>query len=204
MIVVSAEPPNDAHDDGGPVSAGRFSTWLDEIQGALRGEHDSDVPCNGCTACCRSFQFIHIEADEADTLAHIPAELVFPAPRMPIGNVLMGYDEKGRCPMLIDDKCSIYEHRPRTCRTYDCRIFPASGVELEDGEYVEISRRTSRWQFEFPEEIDEALFDAVQAAAQFVRDRSEEHPDGPAPLNPIRHAVLAIEMHERFLATDAD
>ena len=27
-----------------------------------------------------------------------------------------------------DGRCSIYEHRPRTCRTYDCRIFPATGL----------------------------------------------------------------------------
>jgi hypothetical protein len=24
--------------------------------------------------------------------------------------------------MLVDDRCSIYEDRPRACRTYDCRI----------------------------------------------------------------------------------
>ena len=35
----------------------------------------------------------------------------------------MGYDERGHCPMLVDGDCSIYEHRPRTCRTYDCRVF---------------------------------------------------------------------------------
>ena len=39
---------------------------------------ESDVPCNGCTACCRSSQFVHVGPDEADTLAHIPAELLFP------------------------------------------------------------------------------------------------------------------------------
>src|SRR5689334_24657317 len=106
-----ANATSDGERDG-PLPAGRFSTWLGEIRGALQGEHDSDVPCNGCTGCCTSFQFIHIEADEIDTLAHIPSELLFPAPQMAIGNVLMGYDEKGRCPMLVDDKCSIYEHRP--------------------------------------------------------------------------------------------
>ena len=27
--------------------------------------------------------------------------------------------------MLAEDGCSIYAHRPRACRTYDCRVFPA-------------------------------------------------------------------------------
>jgi Fe-S-cluster containining protein len=202
--VADASPPSDLSSDDEPIDAGRFSTWLDDVLGALRGEHDSDVPCNGCTACCTSYQFVHIEADEVDTLAHIPSELLFPAPRLPIGNVLMGYDKHGHCPMLVDQKCTIYEHRPRTCRTYDCRIFPATGVELEGGEYVAITRRTKRWRFEFPEEVDRAEYDAVRAAAEFVRDRVSEHPDGGGPVNPIRHAVLALEMHERFLPTDPD
>ena len=30
----------------------------------------------------------------------------------------MGYDERGHCPMLVDGDCSIYDHRPRTCRMY--------------------------------------------------------------------------------------
>src|SRR6476659_6305705 len=81
------------------LPAGDFSAWVDEMQGALRGARDADVPCAGCTACCTASQFIHIEPDEADTLAHIPADLLFPAPRMPRGNVLLGYDERGRCPM---------------------------------------------------------------------------------------------------------
>ena len=98
------------------------------------------MPCNGCTACCTSSQFVHIGPDETDTLAHIPAELLFPAPLRPRGHVLMGYDERGHCPMLIDNRCSIYEHRPQTCRTYDCRVFPAAGVELEDEDKVLIAR----------------------------------------------------------------
>ena len=101
----------DATDDS-ELSAGNFSSWLGEMQDALRGERESDVPCDGCTACCTSSQFVHIAPDETDTLAHIPPELLFPAPRMPPGHVLMGYDEHGHCPMLVDNRCSIYEHRP--------------------------------------------------------------------------------------------
>lgn len=110
--------------DEGALRAGSFSVWLKGMGRALRGEAASEVPCDGCTACCRSSQFVHIEPDETDTLARIPEELLFPASRLPAGNKLMGYDEHGRCPMLVDDRCSIYEHRPRACRTYDCRVFP--------------------------------------------------------------------------------
>src|SRR6185295_19764588 len=117
----------------GDLPAGDFSVWIDEMQGAIRRERSSDVPCNGCTACCTSSQFIHIGPDETDTLSRIPTGLLFPAPRMPQGHVLLGYDEQGHCPMLIDDTCSIYEHRPRTCRTYDCRVLAAAGVGIDEG-----------------------------------------------------------------------
>ena len=66
-----------------PLNAGNFSTWLAEMQAALRGERDADVPCDGCTACCTSSQFVHIAPDETDTLAHISSDLLFPAPGLP-------------------------------------------------------------------------------------------------------------------------
>ncbi|MDQ3896986.1 MAG: hypothetical protein M3326_07025, partial [Actinomycetota bacterium] len=84
--------------DGEELPAGDFSSWLVEMRGALRGENPATVPCGGCTACCRSSKFIHIGPDETDTLAHIPPELVFPAPR-PRGHFVLGYDEHGHCPM---------------------------------------------------------------------------------------------------------
>jgi uncharacterized protein len=82
----------DAHD----VPAGRFSAWLGQI--------GADVPCGTCTACCTSSQFVHIEPDEAETLARIPRALLFPAPGRPKGHVLMGYDERGHCPMFVDGR----------------------------------------------------------------------------------------------------
>jgi Fe-S-cluster containining protein len=84
---------------------------------------------------------------------------------MPHGHVLLGYDSEGRCPMLGDHGCSIYEHRPRTCRTYDCRIFPAAGVEVTEVVQVAIGRRARRWRFEHPTETDRREHDAVRAAA---------------------------------------
>ena len=78
--------------------------------GALRGERDADVPCDGCTACCESSQFVLVEPEEHDARAHIPPELLFPAPGAPKGYSLLPYDEHGRCPMLHDGRCSIYEH----------------------------------------------------------------------------------------------
>jgi hypothetical protein len=182
------------------LPAGRFSEWLAGMARALDGMQDSDVPCDGCTACCTSSQFIHIGADESDTLAHIPSALLFSAPGQAKGTVVLGYDEKGHCPMLVEGACSIYEHRPRTCRTYDCRVFVASDVAVDEDKPA-IVQRVARWQFEFPEGIDQVLLDAVRAAAQAVRDRTAEARG--VPPNATQHAALAIELHEAFLPLPA-
>ena len=184
------------------VSAGAFSVWLRGLGQALRGEVDSDVPCGSCTACCTSAQFVHIGPDETDTLAHIPRELLFAAPRMPRGHVLMGYDEHGRCPMLVGGACSIYAHRPRTCRTYDCRVFPAAGVEPDDDKVL-IAEQVKRWRFEHPTDVDRVEHDATHAAAAWVRDHAASLPPDARPQTANQLAVLAIEIHDAFIGTDA-
>lgn len=179
--------------DGETLDAGDLSSWVAGMRAALRGERSADVPCGSCTACCTSSQFVHIGPDERDTLAHIPAELLFPAPRAPRGHVLMGYDERGHCPMLVDGGCSIYEHRPRTCRTYDCRIFTATGIVVDEGSRARIADRARRWRFRHPTEADRVLQEALEAAAAFVRARAG------TGVTSTELAVRAVEVHERFI-----
>ena len=155
--------------DDRDLAAGDFSPWIEGMHAAIRGERGSDVPCGGCTACCTSSQFVHIGPDETDTLSYIPAELLFPAPRLPAGHVVMGYDERGHCPMLIDNRCSIYEHRPQTCRTYDCRIFPATGTGLDGDDKAAV---------ETYERILKAAPHTVEAATaiQTIHERTGDWP----------------------------
>jgi Fe-S-cluster containining protein len=194
---------NAADPDDRDVPAGEFSAWLAAMQAALRGERSADVPCGDCTACCRSSQFVHIGPDETDTLAHIPSALLFAAPRLPKGHVLMGHDDEGRCPMLVDDRCTIYEHRPRTCRTYDCRVFPAAGV-MPDDEPAKgaIAERARRWRFAESDDDARLRHEAVRAAARFVREHHAAFPADAAPVTTTQLAVAAVALHELFLGTD--
>ncbi|MDQ1509561.1 MAG: uncharacterized protein QOG50_1405 [Actinomycetota bacterium] len=183
------------------LPAGDFSAWMVEIQAAIRDEGDSDVPCDGCTACCRSSQFVHIGPDEIDALARIPAALLFPAPGRPHGHVVLGYDERGHCPMLVDDACSIYEDRPKACRTYDCRVFAAAGLDA-GADKVEITRRARRWEFSISDEGARIERDAVRAAASFLATHIDLLRDAGIPTNDTQVAVLAIELHDLFLDQD--
>ncbi len=174
------------------------------MQSAIRGENGSDVPCGGCTACCTSSQFVHIGPDETDTIARIPIELRFPAPGLPDGHVVLGYDERGHCPMLVDNQCSIYAHRPRTCRTYDCRVFPAAGLRMSDSDQGLIDRRAQRWKFDFPTRADRTRHEAICAAATFLQEHTDLVPTGAAPANTTQLAVLAIEIHDLFVGHDQE
>jgi Fe-S-cluster containining protein len=165
------------------LAAGDFGAWLADMRAAVRGERDADVPCAGCTACCTASQFVHIGPDETATLARIPRNLLFPAPLMPDGHVVLPHDARGHCPLLVDGRCSIYEDRPRTCRTYDCRVFAATGVQPDDGL---IAERAARWRFTYASGADRAQHAAMQATAVAIRERT----DG---VNATERAVRAVE-----------
>jgi hypothetical protein len=184
------------------LPAGDFSSWLQEMRAAIRSGTTAEVPCGSCTACCTGSQFVHVAPDEIDTLAHIPRELVFPAPGGPEGHVVLGYDERGHCPMLADGLCSIYEHRPRTCRTYDCRVLPAAGFEHDEDVPVQIGRRASQWRFTHSTDVARVQHDAVEAAATFLAEHPEVLPLNSGRPSLTRLAALAIEIHELFLAGD--
>src|SRR6185369_1959526 len=175
-----------------------FSSWLQHTRQAQRTEEGASVPCGDCKACCTSSYFIHIRPDETETLARIPQALRFAAPGLPKGHVVLGYDKNGHCPMFIDNKCSIYEYRPQTCRKYDCRIFPATGLPAGEDK-TSISRLAGRWQFTFPTTQDHKHFSAVRAAAKFLRDHAASFPPGFVPNNPTQQAVIAIKVYEVFL-----
>lgn len=125
--------------------AGEFARWLERFR---EPGSAMDVPCGPCHACCRSSLFVHIAADETETLAAIPDALKFPAPGRP-GEVVLGHDETGACPMLVDGACSIYPVRPRTCREFDCRVFAAAGRGPASAARRGLLERASRWCFEY-------------------------------------------------------
>jgi uncharacterized protein len=198
-----AEPPGvcgmTEHDQQ-ELPAGSFSSWLRRTLAALLEDSAADVPCGECDACCRSSYFIHVGPEETQTLSRIPRELLFPAAGLPPGNVVLGYDEDGRCPMLKPGGCAIYESRSLTCRTYDCRVSAAAGTAADR---PAITRQARRWKFDYPTEDDRREHEAVRAAARFVKEHAECFPGGVTPDNPAQVALLAIKVYEVFL-TDED
>ncbi|MFC1569310.1 YkgJ family cysteine cluster protein [bacterium] len=180
-------------------NAGEFSSWLKHARLVQKTEEGMVVPCGTCNACCRSSYFIHIGAEESKTLSVIPNKLKFPAPGLPKGNVLLGYDENGHCPMFVENQCSIYDYRPKICRIYDCRVFSATGLSDDDSEKASIVQQAKQWEFSYPNENDQKEFEAVQAATKFLMNHCDCFPDNFIPKNTTQQAVLAIKVYKVFL-----
>ncbi len=181
------------------LPAGIFSQWLSQTIEALKNNEGTDVPCGDCIGCCSSSYFVHIRPEEKKVLKLINKDLLFPAPGMPQGHVVMGFNEKGECPMLVNKKCSIYEHRPITCRAYDCRVFTAAGITKCDEDKILITRRIQRWKFSFPTDLDKIRQTTIKIARLFLLDNIKSFPKGSIPGNSTQLAILAIKIHELFL-----
>ena len=184
--------------------AGWFGAWLTAARASLRGErHGLDVPCGECTGCCTSSLFIHVGPDETKTLEAIPLRLLVRAPGRPRGHLLLGFADDGSCPMLKARACSIYEHRPRTCRDYDCRIFAAAGMAAGGDDKAVINERVHAWRFSYESDVERRAHAAVGAAAAFIRDQRESFPGGAAPSSPTEIAVLALKVYAVFVDAPA-
>jgi Fe-S-cluster containining protein len=177
-----------------------FSLWLRSARAALAEEESADVPCGSCNACCRTFHFIHVRPEEKRARARLPRDFLTPAPGLPPGNLVLRHDQNGCCPMLVADRCTVYEDRPLACRTYDCRVYAATGVAPDRDA---IAGRVRRWTFGYLSQKDRELQAAVLAAVRFVREHSECLQSDVARMQPVRVAVLAIAVHEAFLPSES-
>jgi Fe-S-cluster containining protein len=73
----------------------------------------SDVPCNGCTVCCRQQIVLLGDRDEPNIAAYDYRHIG--------DHRVLNNKPNGECTHLGPEGCTIYEKRPFVCRTYDCR-----------------------------------------------------------------------------------
>ena len=181
------------------LPAGDFSDWLRAMRAALAGHAGMDVACGDCVGCCTSSLF----HQGARTRTRRPSSASAPDNLQPVpgtqGDMLMGFDAHGHCFMFANGGCSIYQHRPETCRTYDCRVFTAAGMKAGGDEKSVINERIASWRFSYPHGQDRDEHRAVTAAANFLRQHPVRFPGGHVPSRPSEIAVLAVKTYPVFL-----
>lgn len=80
-------------------------------------ENFSDVPCGSCTQCCEKLS-PYLTPEEFLSGKYIYSLISTDDPSIPV--IAIPRNEKG-CLYFVDNKCSIYNDRPKSCRQFDCR-----------------------------------------------------------------------------------
>jgi Fe-S-cluster containining protein len=159
--------------------------WADAAARARQGKPAAmPVPCNGCTACCYQRVNINPARESVDELSqHLDVV------RDEHGYFLRRRDD-GACMHLGPEGCTVYAHRPRACRAFDCRIFalPGNGASFpisEDGKHT-----TPSWEFDIRSERDAVIRDAfLLGAAPWLFQRRRDD------CNTVMAAVVAKFSH---------
>ena len=95
------------------------------------------VPCGACSACCHYAGIPVDRKRDRQRLPHLLTE------RNRDGDLVLRQRPDGACIHLDRYGCTVYEHRPAVCRTFDCRVFAAMGIV----EHCAPGHRTPSWQF---------------------------------------------------------
>ena len=107
---------------------------MDLLTAELQARYSKHLVCRaGCAGCCHHHLSVFaVEAEEAlAAIETLPAPIrarVEEQAREVIKREARG--EPVACPLLVDDRCSIYESRPLICRTQGLPLL----IEAEDGE----------------------------------------------------------------------
>jgi Fe-S-cluster containining protein len=79
----------------------------------------SEVPCGGCTECCRSNQGLFLHPEQGDDVESYRFRTTADREGNPV--FLLATTAAGACVYLGSSGCTIYERRPLLCRSFDCR-----------------------------------------------------------------------------------
>jgi len=111
--------------------------------------HTATLSCRpGCASCCQAFSVLPIEAAcLQEAIAALPTTSQDRLARNLTENIV-------RCPLLIDDLCSIYKARPIICRTQG---LPLAYVD-EERQAIEVSACPLNFPDEYAFTTESLLF----------------------------------------------
>lgn len=87
---------------------------VDKLCGEIVGKFAEQISCRaGCSECCRHLSLFPVEAASlAEALSALPEEIKL----LLAGRIDWPADRS--CPLLLDDRCTVYSNRPVICRTH--------------------------------------------------------------------------------------
>jgi len=102
---------------------------VDQLCTKITAAFKDEIVCKaGCSGCCRHLALFPVEAAN---LATVVSEL--PAGIKSLLAERLQWPEDGPCPLLLDDCCLVYLHRPVICRTHGLPLLAeVDGVRTVD------------------------------------------------------------------------
>ena len=94
----------------------------------------STVNCRSCRACCVDFADTPVLPFESGDGLDIEVR---------DGKRLLRKKANGECVHLLEGGCSVYEHRPVTCRVFDCRDFAVE--KLSNPDLPQLNKAIAQW-----------------------------------------------------------
>ena len=186
------------------MAAGAFARWLEQyLHAQAQGEPVGEVPCGDCNACFKASYFISIAEEERETIERIPRVHLTVSTRSQERQWALEQSCGGNCPMLVDETCSIYAHRPRACRRFDCRVFAAASITPGSGPRAAVNQQVWRWRFDYPGAADAARQTALLEAAAFLQRRADLIDAEVAPKDTSELAKAAVFVHDIFLQANS-
>jgi Fe-S-cluster containining protein len=112
----------------------KFIEQVDRITAKLQARYSKHLVCRaGCSGCCHHHLSVFaVEAEESRAAIEALPSPIRARVEEQAREVIKREDrgEPVACPLLVDDRCSIYESRPLICRTQGLPLL----MEAEDGE----------------------------------------------------------------------
>jgi hypothetical protein len=96
-----------------------------------------DVPCSGCTRCCKGDAIRLLPGDAVETYQTVPH------PYFTV-SLMLDHKPNGDCIYLDDKGCTIHERRPRQCREMDCRLLATKIT------FTQVRKMSARNQLKLP------------------------------------------------------
>jgi hypothetical protein len=95
-----------------------FEQEMEELEAIKRQQQTKaetgNVPCNGCTLCCRNDAIRLLPQDDPAQYQTVPHDH-FP------GHLMLAHKENGDCVYLTSEGCDIHGSKPTMCIKMDCR-----------------------------------------------------------------------------------
>jgi len=179
-------------------TASPFSARLEMTKIDIKSDIGVSVHCGSCSACCTSGFYIAVSKNKVKTLDRIAEDLLKTIPRIP-ELFYIGFNKKGHCHLLIENHCSIYDFRPDSCRTFECRIYSATGIKLDKDEISPINLPIKEWKFSYPTRNDVLQQERLVKAVSILKDNIDPNFSEPTSENRRLFALYAIQNTDNII-----